>query len=195
MADTATTEELVEGLRVCEGCDELVSDEEVEEVGPLYECCQTFTRQDSHDGDSNRCPSCFKFAAKVAEEACPHCSGDEFRPATQEDVDRKEAEEREWEEKRAARAKRGPDPIQQRIQSESDERRAKWKPGAKYPEAFRGITDEHGNDVADYLAKIMGGSFASTTAQVSAEVWERIARRLLGEEQDRDDAKSDEAAG
>ena len=60
----------------CGDCGALVAIEDTEDVGPLYECgdCGTrFTRDGSFDGSSHRCPDCGKFAAKVADVACPEC--------------------------------------------------------------------------------------------------------------------------
>jgi transposase-like protein len=60
----------------CSSCDAIVVEDEVSEV-PRYECgdCgDTFSREDSSDGDSNRCPNCNKFAAKCEDTAyCGEC--------------------------------------------------------------------------------------------------------------------------
>ena len=56
----------------CTDCGEIAA-ESSEEV--LYECgnCGPFIRSNSADGDSNRCPQCNKFGAKLADEACESC--------------------------------------------------------------------------------------------------------------------------
>jgi len=62
----------------CQACEHQFNDGD--EGGPLYECssCGTeFTREDSADGDSNRCPNCNKFGAKVADLTCPECQSGE----------------------------------------------------------------------------------------------------------------------
>lgn len=65
----------------CADCEEFTGDEP---DGPLYECgdCGTvFNRDNSYDGDSNRCPDCRKFSAKIADFACPNCGEAEAVPA------------------------------------------------------------------------------------------------------------------
>lgn len=75
----------------CSDCDGEYSEEDADQgQGPLYECgeCGTrFTRDDSADGNSNRCPDCNRFAAKVADLACPECGGGELEPAEEDDAD------------------------------------------------------------------------------------------------------------
>ena len=47
----------------------------------LYECgsCgHRFKRSNAADGDSNRCPECNRFAAKVADHSCPDCDDGEL---------------------------------------------------------------------------------------------------------------------
>lgn len=49
---------------------------EIVELTKLYECgsCgEVFGRDDSADGDSNRCPQCNKFAALSEQVQCPEC--------------------------------------------------------------------------------------------------------------------------
>lgn len=74
---------------ICPMCDELTSTEDktedywcpsckqvVEEPDKKYECgnCGTiFTRNNSADGCSHRCPDCNKFGSTVAENGCPDC--------------------------------------------------------------------------------------------------------------------------
>ncbi|MGR3295848.1 MAG: hypothetical protein ACUZ8A_06440 [Candidatus Bathyanammoxibius sp.] len=69
--DSSMTLEAVHAYK-CTDCGDIAA-ESSEEV--LYECgnCGPFTRSNSDDGDSNRCPQCHKFGAKVADEACESC--------------------------------------------------------------------------------------------------------------------------
>ncbi len=61
----------VTGTRLlCQDCGALIEGGNEE---PLYECCETFTRSNSADGEGHRCPSCNKFAAKVSDLGCPDC--------------------------------------------------------------------------------------------------------------------------
>ena len=63
----------------CNQCHE-VFDEDMSD-SPIYECgqCTTrYNREGSADGDSNRCPDCNKFGAKVHERACPECGEGEL---------------------------------------------------------------------------------------------------------------------
>jgi DNA-directed RNA polymerase subunit RPC12/RpoP len=56
----------------CEGCEEVTQEEPDD---PLYECSrcgERFLREDSYDGDSNRCPGCNVFAARAGF-ACSQC--------------------------------------------------------------------------------------------------------------------------
>lgn len=63
----------------CPDCEELFSAWGVECEEPLYECWECgsiFSRGGSLNGDSNQCPDCFRFAARVWEGsaiACPSC--------------------------------------------------------------------------------------------------------------------------
>lgn len=60
---------IVEGTW-CGSCEE-----RVEETKPRYECSscgEEFTREESMDGDSNRCPSCNRFGART-DDACGEC--------------------------------------------------------------------------------------------------------------------------
>jgi rRNA maturation endonuclease Nob1 len=55
----------------CTACDEEIDDPE-----PGYECAscgEQFVRSNSSDGESNRCPTCNKFGAKIADVVCPSC--------------------------------------------------------------------------------------------------------------------------
>jgi Zn-finger nucleic acid-binding protein len=57
----------------CESCEEISESFEDE---PLYECngCgNRFTRSNSADGDSSRCPTCQKFSGKVSDTVCEKC--------------------------------------------------------------------------------------------------------------------------
>jgi len=57
----------------CSGCG-YAQEEEPED--PIYECgsCgMEFSRSESEDGGSNRCPSCYKFSAKTGTFQCPQC--------------------------------------------------------------------------------------------------------------------------
>lgn len=71
----------------CLECDE-VSDEAAE--GALYECSRcgdTFTREGSADGESNRCMTCNIFGAKVAELGCAHCNAGEVEEVQAVEID------------------------------------------------------------------------------------------------------------
>lgn len=56
---------------LCPGCDEVI-----EEPVTLYECgeCGTiFSRENSADGNSHKCPDCQKFAGKLTTHGCSDC--------------------------------------------------------------------------------------------------------------------------
>lgn len=60
---------------LCPSCD-AVSEEYV----TIYECQQcgdSFTPENSADGDGNRCPSCNKFASKLTDRGCVECEREE----------------------------------------------------------------------------------------------------------------------
>jgi len=68
--------EVIQAWRCEGGCD--LTEESSE--SPLYECgdCgDSFTRDNSADGASNRCPSCNKFAARIADVGCDDCGESE----------------------------------------------------------------------------------------------------------------------
>ena len=69
----------------CAECDTIVEDSE-----PGYECgsCgEVFSRSNSYDGDSHQCPSCLKFASKVADECCSSCGSElEEREVVQDET-------------------------------------------------------------------------------------------------------------
>ena len=63
-----------ETQRGCPDCQKVGDDIEPE---PLYECSScgdTFSKSNSADGESHRCPQCNKFGAKVSDEGCPECN-------------------------------------------------------------------------------------------------------------------------
>ncbi len=66
----------------CTECEQLT----LEPGGPIYECrCgETFTREESADGESHRCPQCGLFSSLLDEESCPECGSQvEETPAFQ----------------------------------------------------------------------------------------------------------------
>jgi DNA-directed RNA polymerase subunit RPC12/RpoP len=69
-------------LFTCPDCGDLDPDNDEPIEGPLYECgsCGTrFTRDNSADGVSHRCPDCNKFGSKVGDgEVCPQCETEEL---------------------------------------------------------------------------------------------------------------------
>lgn len=68
---TKPAREHIDGYR-CGDCERIFTSDDSD--SPLYECgsCgDTYSRNDSADGGSNRCPSCNKFGAKVSDVSCP----------------------------------------------------------------------------------------------------------------------------
>ncbi|MDM7940114.1 MAG: hypothetical protein QUS07_07220 [Methanothrix sp.] len=60
----------------CPECDTLFDIQDVEATDPVYECSscgEVFTRSNSYDGDSHKCPQCGKFGSKVEDTCCPDC--------------------------------------------------------------------------------------------------------------------------
>jgi len=57
----------------CEHCDEYIDEGETTTIYECSSCGEEFNREDSADGDSNRCPSCNKFGAISVEDACTSC--------------------------------------------------------------------------------------------------------------------------
>jgi hypothetical protein len=72
----------------CGGCEAEFTDADADQgQGALYECGECgnpFSRGNSADGDSNRCPDCNRFGAKLAEFACPDCNEGELEPVGEE---------------------------------------------------------------------------------------------------------------
>ena len=71
--------------RKCLSCD-VITLEDGNEPIKLYECgnCGTiFSRENSADGDSHRCPDCLKFASVLrADGGCPECQESELEDET-----------------------------------------------------------------------------------------------------------------
>jgi predicted RNA-binding Zn-ribbon protein involved in translation (DUF1610 family) len=57
----------------CPSCEAAVDEDELVAVYDCGACGETFSRDNSADGDSNRCPSCNKFAGLSDQKACPDC--------------------------------------------------------------------------------------------------------------------------
>ena len=56
-------------------CAECGYDPEVDDDNPLYECSacgEEFTREDSANGDSHRCPTCGTFSRRIADHDCDY---------------------------------------------------------------------------------------------------------------------------
>jgi len=126
----------------CQACDHQFNDGD--EGGPLYECsgCGTsFTREDSADGDSNRCPNCNKFGAKVADLTCPMCQSDEVEHGEFLAPPPPTAEELAERERQAARSaedtRRHMDEHRSKMQAQADawEALAGWYDGIYDPDA------------------------------------------------------------
>jgi len=62
-----------EGKWYCEGCEGFFDEDDLEKVYECNSCGETFKREDSADGDSNKCPSCSKFSSISIENGCPDC--------------------------------------------------------------------------------------------------------------------------
>lgn len=65
----------------CDECNAEFDDED--EMEPLYECqdCgERFTKSNSVDGDSHRCPSCNKFGSLITHNGCAVCGQGECSP-------------------------------------------------------------------------------------------------------------------
>lgn len=57
----------------CPSCEAVFEESELQNTYNCTACGTEFTRGDSADGDSNRCPDCNKFAALSDNKACPEC--------------------------------------------------------------------------------------------------------------------------
>jgi DNA invertase Pin-like site-specific DNA recombinase len=74
----------------CAECAAILLPDDTRDAGPLYECndcAERFTRDNSADGYSNRCPFCNKFSAKAADHACPECEAGELEELQAVEVD------------------------------------------------------------------------------------------------------------
>jgi len=158
----------------CQSCEHQFNDGD--EGGPLYECSrcgQSYTREDSADGDSNRCPNCNIFGAKVADLTCPECQSDEVEhgeflappPPTPEEL----AE-------RAAQAARNAESTRRHM----DEYHAKAQAQADAWEALAGWYD--GVDGPDGTLAWVTGAFkeGSHGTDLRVDDAERIAAVILG---------------
>ena len=68
---TLTVQEVV--AYKCQEC-EAISEEVGETLYECLSCGTTFTKDNSADGVSHRCPDCNKFASKRADKSCIECS-------------------------------------------------------------------------------------------------------------------------
>jgi len=57
----------------CENCEQVVAIDDTTRVYECGSCGTTFTKEDSYDGDSNRCLDCAKWGHIYIENACPDC--------------------------------------------------------------------------------------------------------------------------
>lgn len=64
----------------CAECEAFAEDESEEKKYECGSCGTEFTRDNSADGDSNRCPDCNKFAGKLYDNTCPECEDGEQEP-------------------------------------------------------------------------------------------------------------------
>lgn len=65
----------------CGMCEEHIEVGDVD--SPLYgcnDCGNSYTRDGSMDGSSNRCPDCNKFGSKLSDYGCPECGEGELMP-------------------------------------------------------------------------------------------------------------------
>ena len=65
----------------CISCD-VIRDDFTECLYNCGSCGCTFTKDQSEDGESNRCPECNKFSSKEADYACADCELSETNPVT-----------------------------------------------------------------------------------------------------------------
>lgn len=66
---------------LCHECDEL-NDEPGEALHECGACDITFTRSNSANGGSNRCPDCNRFSSKKADTSCASCEEGEVEEVT-----------------------------------------------------------------------------------------------------------------
>ena len=80
-------EGLVDALR-CDSCDEIspAGDDLLQTLYECGECGTRYTQDASADGDSNRCPDCNRFGARVGD-ACPACCEGEVEQCEAREVD------------------------------------------------------------------------------------------------------------
>lgn len=60
----------------CKECEEVKEEDELQPKYNCGSCGEEFTRENSADGDSNRCPSCNKFGAIECDNACDSCENE-----------------------------------------------------------------------------------------------------------------------
>lgn len=59
---------------VCPSCNEVFDNIDTESLYECAECGNCFTRSNSADGYSHKCPICNKFSSKVSDFGCPYCN-------------------------------------------------------------------------------------------------------------------------
>lgn len=61
----------------CPSCEGFFDEVELTKIYECGSCGETFSREESHDGMSNRCPSCAKWGHIMTENVCPECQEEE----------------------------------------------------------------------------------------------------------------------
>jgi len=82
-ADEEEAERERDATHQCSECEHLFVEDELGDLEPLYECndCGTvFTRSNSYDGGSHKCPDCSRFSSKLSEDGCSECGAGEVLP-------------------------------------------------------------------------------------------------------------------
>ena len=159
----------------CQACEHQFNDGD--EGGPLYECSRcgtTYTRDESADGDSNRCPNCNIFGAKVADLTCPECQSDEVEHGEFLAPPPPTAEELAAQAEQAARAREHTEQVMSehraRMQAQTDAWDALdgWYDGIYDPDNLFGFIDRSFKD-------------GSSGTSLSVTLADGIAAAILGE--------------
>lgn len=57
----------------CNSCERIIDEDDATVIYECNNCGETFSREESYDGFSHKCPNCGRFGSVLTENACPDC--------------------------------------------------------------------------------------------------------------------------
>jgi len=158
----------------CEACEHLFNEDEAGAAKyACSRCGQEFTRDESADGDSNRCPECNIFAALIADMTCPECGSEEVEEGEFEGPPEPTAEELAERAAKQVEAEAHSAILRAEHDAKRQAQRQKWEALGDW----WALVDAPGGKLDHATFNFMEGSSGS---DLPLELAERIAATLLG---------------